>query len=81
MSPFASADSFNHENETGPTFNVAVMAWLFGLVGATTILYFRVRATSEKEGPLRKFMTGGGGVAGGASAKNLVEDDAAVPTA
>ena len=81
LSPFASADTSNHENETGPTFNVAVVAWLFGLVGTTTILHLRVRATRDQEGPLRELMTGEGGMAEGAPAEKTVGDDAAVPSA
>ena len=62
--PFASDD--DSEVVASSTLAVAVMAWIFGLVGAITILALRSRATSDQGGPFR--MPGGGGVAKGASA-------------
>eukprot|EP00904_Undaria_pinnatifida_P013385 jgi/Undpi1/9177/HiC_scaffold_26.g11635.m1 len=58
--------------KAGPTLGVAVMAWLFGLVGTITIMYLNSRVTSAHEGPLRQFMSRGGGVARGASAEQQV---------
>ena len=67
---FTSVDDTNIK--AGPTLGVAVMAWLFGLVGTITIMYLNSRVTSAHEGPLRQFMSRGGGVARGASAEQQV---------
>lgn len=48
--------------ETGPTFAVAVIACILGLVQAVIILCLRYTATHERDGPFTRHMpsTGGG---------------------
>lgn len=43
----------------GPTFGVAVTAWILGTAGAIVCLVYRVRATTEQDGPIKALMQGG----------------------
>lgn len=45
-----------YDAETGPTFAVAIMAFILGLVGAIAVLVLRARATTDQDGPFRKCM-------------------------
>ncbi len=48
--------------KAGPTFGVAVVAWLLGTVGAIVALALRARATTDQDGPFMKYLpdaTGG----------------------
>lgn len=66
-------DTYGYDSaEAGPTLGVAVVAWLLGLAGTFTILILRSRATNEHEGPFRKCISGGGGIAGEASVEHSV---------
>ncbi|CAM9586861.1 unnamed protein product [Ectocarpus sp. 8 AP-2014] len=47
---------YSFDFSPGPTFAVAVVAFIFGLVGAIVICVLRNKATTEQDGPFRACM-------------------------
>lgn len=56
------------EIKTGPTFGVAVVAWLLGTAGAIVTMVLLRRATTDQDGPFRKCVSNMGGAKAGAPA-------------
>eukprot|EP00752_Nemacystus_decipiens_P010840 g9638.t1 len=58
-------DKYLSSADLGPTFGVAVVAWLLGTTGAVVSLALLRRATAEQDGPFRACMSKAGGANAG----------------
>lgn len=49
------SDLYEVKVVAGPSLGLAVTAWIFGLAGTIIILTLRIKATTNQDGPCRKF--------------------------